>query len=96
MKSLEERLEQVKKDTNEVLDRNHTLQSTIAQLENRKQDLDSEYEQKKQAQKDFLEPEIERMKALIAERKQQLEEGAEAIEKQQTENKELEERLGGL
>lgn len=86
----------MKKDTNEVDDRNQTLQSTIAQLENRKQDLDSEYEQKKQAQKDFLEPEIERMKALIAERKQQLEEGTEAIEKQQTENKELEERLGGL
>ena len=34
MKSLEERLEQVKKDTNEVDDRNQSLQSTIAKLEN--------------------------------------------------------------
>ena len=34
MKSLEERLEQVKKDTNEVDDRNTALQSTIAKLEN--------------------------------------------------------------
>ena len=47
MKSLEERLEQVKKDTNEVDDRNQSLQSTIAKLENQKTDLDSEYEQKK-------------------------------------------------
>ena len=47
MKSLEERLEQVKKDTNEVDDRNQALQSNIAKLENQKTDLDSEYEQKK-------------------------------------------------
>lgn len=77
MNSLEERLEQVKKDTNEVDDRNQHLSSTIAKLENEKQDKVSEYEQKKLDQKNFLEPEIERMKALIAERKQQLEEGAE-------------------
>ena len=87
MKSLEERLEQVKKDTNEVDDRNQTLQSNIAKLENQKQDLDSEYEQKKLDQKNFLEPEIERMKELIAQRRAQLEEGTEAIEKQQTDNK---------
>ena len=47
MNSLEERLEQVKKDTNEVDDRNQHLSSTIAKLENEKQDKVSEYEQKK-------------------------------------------------
>ena len=96
MNSLEERLEQVKKDTNEVDDRNQHLSSTIAKLENEKQDKVSEYEQKKLDQKNFLEPEIERMKALIAERKQQLEEGAEAIEKQEADRTELETQLEGL
>ena len=44
MKSLEERLESVKRDTNEVEDRNQTLQAKISKLENHKQELDSEYE----------------------------------------------------
>ena len=96
MKSLEERLEQVKKDTNEVDDRNQALQSNIAKLENQKTDLDSEYEQKKLDQKNFLEPEIEKIKELIATRKAELTEGVESIEKQQSENKELDEKLSGL
>ena len=68
MKSLEERLESVKRDTNEVEERNATLATNISQLEGKKQELDSDYEQKRQDQKNFLEPEIERIRQLIAQR----------------------------
>ena len=96
MKSLEERLESVKKDTLEVEDRNTTLQNKINKLQNEKQELDSQYEQKRQDQKDYLEPEIERIRQLIATRKQELAEGTESIDKQQADNKMLEEKLAGL
>ena len=96
MKSLEERLESVKRDTNEVEDRNQTLQAKISKLENHKQELDSEYEQKRQDQKNFLEPEIERIRQLIAQRTQELADGSESIEKQQADNKMLDEKLHGL
>ena len=96
MKSLEERLESVKKDTLEVEDRNTTLQNKINKLQNEKQELDSQYEQKRQDQKDYLEPEIERIRQLIAQRKQELAEGTESIDKQQADNKMLEEKLAGL
>ena len=96
MKSLEERLESVKRDTNEVEDRNQTLEHKRAKLENQKTELDSEYEQKRQDQKDYLEPEIERIRQLIAQRKQELAEGTESIDKQQADNKMLEEKLAGL
>jgi hypothetical protein len=65
-------------------------------LENQKQELDSDYEKKRQDQKDFLEPEIDRIRQLIAQRKQELADGTESIDKQQADNKMLEEKLSGL
>ena len=43
MRTLEEKLEQVKKDTNEVDDRNNVLSAEIVKLEAQKQDQVSDF-----------------------------------------------------
>ena len=48
LKTLEERLEQVKKETNDVDERNTILQTEISKLESQKQEQASDFAQKEQ------------------------------------------------
>jgi len=72
LKALEEKLEQAKKETAEVDDRNQALQAEISKLENTKVERENEYAQAEQEKKDILIPEIERMMQLIKQTKESI------------------------
>ena len=89
MKALEEKLEQAKKETAEVEDRNKDLQAEISKLENTKVERENEYAQAEQEKKDILIPEIERMMQLIRQTKESIARGSDEILEQDAKNETL-------
>ena len=89
LRTLEEKLDTVKKETNDIDERNNLLTTQIMQLEAKRQEQESHFAQAEQQKRDELEPAIANKTELIAKLKEELEKDAQMIEKTIEENDKL-------
>ena len=79
----------MKKETNDIDERNNLLTTQIMQLEAKRQEQESHFAQAEQQKRDELEPAIANKTELIAKLKEELEKDAQMIEKTIEENDKL-------
>lgn len=95
-KELNNQVIEVKKEIDNINDRQEQLKSEKNLLEVQEQDLISEIKMKEQNERDRLRPEIARYEEMIRLMQLQIEEGAKSIEKEEHKNQELNAKIESL
>lgn len=95
-KELNNQVVEVKKEIDNINDRQEALKSEKNKLEVDEQDLISSIKMKEQNERDRLRPEIVRFEEMIKQMQLQIEDGSKSIEKEEEKNTELTSKIESL
>lgn len=96
LKELENTISEVNKDIETIQERRAALKAEIHLLESDKSDLENEIRLKEQKAKEWIQPQIERMRKMIADVQAEMAAGRAKIEREEQQNQEVEAKINAL